>query len=183
MKVCPDGATLLTGSGTEARLWDVPPPAIDDRAHPDRLRLSAEVRTGKRHCEACPDAGLNLLEGGFFPVTAQDARFGSLFARRTVVLELFVTSSPDNREGEVAMRTVEVFDVQGVQVIKLPDQFRFRDPNVSIRKAGDAVILEPIPENAWPPGFSTKSGSTIRLSRDPIRDGCHQRDICLSLLP
>jgi WD40 repeat protein len=45
----PDGQTNLMGSNDKAaRLWPVPAPAIYDRAHPDRLRLSVEVRTGKR---------------------------------------------------------------------------------------------------------------------------------------
>ena len=45
----PDGQTVLTGSRDKtARLWPVPPPAIDDQQHPERLRLSVEMRTGKR---------------------------------------------------------------------------------------------------------------------------------------
>ena len=45
----PDGRTLLTGSDdTSARVWQVPAPALVDRRHPDRLRISIEVRTGRR---------------------------------------------------------------------------------------------------------------------------------------
>lgn len=51
------------------------------------------------------------------------------------------------------MKTVEVIEVQDGQVVKLPDEFRFRDSNVSIRKAGEAVILEPVARATWPPGF------------------------------
>lgn len=51
------------------------------------------------------------------------------------------------------MRTVEVIDIQGVQAVKLPDEFRFCGPSVSIRRAGDAVILEPVKPASWPPGF------------------------------
>lgn len=40
-----------------------------------------------------------------------------------------------------------------VQAVKLPDEFRFCGPSVSIRRAGDAVILEPIKPTAWPAGF------------------------------
>ena len=45
----PDGQTVRTWirDGTEW-IWPVPPPAIDDREHPERLQLSVEVRTGKR---------------------------------------------------------------------------------------------------------------------------------------
>jgi WD40 repeat protein len=45
----PTGQTVLTGySDGTVRIWPVPPPAIDDREHPERLQLSVEVRTGKR---------------------------------------------------------------------------------------------------------------------------------------
>jgi WD40 repeat protein len=40
----PDGARVVTGSrDNTARLWEVPPPALDD---PERIWLSTEVRTG-----------------------------------------------------------------------------------------------------------------------------------------
>lgn len=51
------------------------------------------------------------------------------------------------------MQTAEVFDMHGAQVVKLPDEFRFDGPSVSIRRAGDAVILEPMKPAAWPSGF------------------------------
>jgi len=51
------------------------------------------------------------------------------------------------------MKTAEVIDMQGVQVVKLPDEFRFDGPSVSIRKAGEAVILEPVKPETWPPRF------------------------------
>ena len=45
----PNGQMVLTGSWDQtARLWHVSPPAISDRHNPQRLRLSVEVRTGKR---------------------------------------------------------------------------------------------------------------------------------------
>jgi WD40 repeat protein len=44
-----NGQTVLTGySDGTVRIWPVPPPAIYDREHPERLQLSVEVRTGKR---------------------------------------------------------------------------------------------------------------------------------------
>jgi virulence-associated protein VagC len=51
------------------------------------------------------------------------------------------------------MKTAEVIEVQGEPAIKLPKEFRFSGPSVSIRKEGDAVILEPVKPAAWPPGF------------------------------
>lgn len=51
------------------------------------------------------------------------------------------------------MKTVEVIDLHGEQAVKLPGEFRFEATSVTIRKAGDAVILEPIKATQWPPGF------------------------------
>ena len=55
--------------------------------------------------------------------------------------------------GKVAMKIADVIEIQGVQAVKLPDEFRFDPPSVSIRKAGEAVILEPVKSASWPPGF------------------------------
>jgi virulence-associated protein VagC len=51
------------------------------------------------------------------------------------------------------MKTTEVVSIEGRQAVKLPDEFRFADQVVAIRKEGDAVILEPIRSTSWPPGF------------------------------
>jgi len=56
-------------------------------------------------------------------------------------------------ESATAMQTAEVIDVQGAQAVKLPDEFRFSGPLVSVRKSGEAVILEPVKPAPWPPGF------------------------------
>lgn len=39
------------------------------------------------------------------------------------------------------------------QAVRLPKEFRFEGPEVRIRRAGRAVILEPVGEGAWPPGY------------------------------
>jgi WD40 repeat protein len=45
----PGGRKLLTAAFDKTlRLWELTPPAIEDPKHPDRLRLSVEVRTGCR---------------------------------------------------------------------------------------------------------------------------------------
>ncbi len=64
----------------------------------------------------------------------------------------------DNRGGvrgyrERAMKTVEIIQTSTGQSVPLPDEFRFTTQKVSIRKAGDAVILEPIKEDRWPERF------------------------------
>jgi virulence-associated protein VagC len=54
---------------------------------------------------------------------------------------------------DIAVKTAEVIELQGIQAIKLPEEFRFAGTSVSIRKAGEAVILEPVKPAQWPVGF------------------------------
>ena len=51
------------------------------------------------------------------------------------------------------MKTTEVISLDGRQAVRLPDEFRFTDATVSIRKEGEAIILEPVKSNTWPTGF------------------------------
>jgi hypothetical protein len=51
------------------------------------------------------------------------------------------------------MSTAEIVDVGGSQAVKLPEEFRFDAATVSIRKEGEAVILEPLKPLVWPEGF------------------------------
>lgn len=39
------------------------------------------------------------------------------------------------------------------QAVRLPKDFRFEGDEVSIRREGDAVVLEPIRKPDWRPGF------------------------------
>jgi len=39
------------------------------------------------------------------------------------------------------------------QAVRLPKEFRFAGEEVSIRREGDAVILEPIKRGDWPRGY------------------------------
>jgi antitoxin VapB len=39
------------------------------------------------------------------------------------------------------------------QAVRLPKEFRFLGQEVSIRRDGDAVILEPIKRRNWPAGY------------------------------
>jgi len=39
------------------------------------------------------------------------------------------------------------------QAVRLPKDFRFEGDEVSIRREGDAVILEPVRKRTWPPGY------------------------------
>ena len=51
------------------------------------------------------------------------------------------------------MKTTEVISIDGQQAASLPDEFRFTDTTVSIRKEGEAVIIEPVKGRTWPAGF------------------------------
>jgi virulence-associated protein VagC len=39
------------------------------------------------------------------------------------------------------------------QAVRLPKAFRFEGSEVSIRREGDAVVLEPLRKRAWPSGY------------------------------
>jgi antitoxin VapB len=54
---------------------------------------------------------------------------------------------------ESNVKTVEIVDLGGAQAIRLPEEFRFDSDTVSIRREGDAVILEPVKAASWPEGF------------------------------
>ncbi len=54
------------------------------------------------------------------------------------------------------MKTVEIVETSHGQEVHLPDEFRFTTSTVSIRREGDAVILEPIKPTDWPAGFFDK---------------------------
>jgi virulence-associated protein VagC len=39
------------------------------------------------------------------------------------------------------------------QAVRLPKEFRFEGDEVSVRREGRKVILEPVRRRAWPPGY------------------------------
>lgn len=49
------------------------------------------------------------------------------------------------------------------QAVRLPKAFRIQGDEVSVRREGDAVILEPIKKRAWPKGYWAR---VARLRRD-----------------
>jgi virulence-associated protein VagC len=56
------------------------------------------------------------------------------------------------------MSTAEIFDIGECQAVKLPAEFHIDGELVSIRREGNAVILEPVSSlasvpDAWPEGF------------------------------
>jgi len=51
------------------------------------------------------------------------------------------------------MKTAAIQNINAVQTVVLPREFRFEVNTVMIRKEGEAVILEPVKAAHWPPGF------------------------------
>jgi virulence-associated protein VagC len=60
------------------------------------------------------------------------------------------------------MTITEIVETSHGQVVRLPEEFRFHATQVSIRREGDAVVLEPLKPAAWPEYFF----DTIRID-DP----------------
>ena len=51
------------------------------------------------------------------------------------------------------MKRARIFTNGGSQAVRLPKEFRFDAEEVSIRREGSAVVLEPIQKRRWPRGF------------------------------
>ena len=51
------------------------------------------------------------------------------------------------------MTTTQVIQTSEGQVVRLPAGYQFSKAEVSIRKEGNAVILEPVRDGTWPEGF------------------------------
>lgn len=51
------------------------------------------------------------------------------------------------------MATAKLFRNGRSQAVRLPKAFRFEGEEVSIRREGKRVILEPLPRQRWPKGY------------------------------
>ena len=51
------------------------------------------------------------------------------------------------------MATAQIFRSGDGQAVRLPSGFEFAGSEVTVRRVGDTVILEPIKPVAWPEGF------------------------------
>jgi hypothetical protein len=51
------------------------------------------------------------------------------------------------------MKVAEIVRAEGSQLVRLPAEFHLEGDTVSIRRQGDAIVLEPVKAAAWPPGF------------------------------
>ena len=62
----------------------------------------------------------------------------------------------------VAVRA-KLFQNGRSQAVRLPKAFRFKGDEVTVRREGDAVILEPVKNRAWPKGYWAR---VSRFKRD-----------------
>jgi virulence-associated protein VagC len=60
------------------------------------------------------------------------------------------------------MVTAKLFANGRSQAVRLPKSFRFAGKEVSVRRDGDAVVLEPIKGGKWPRDFWRKIRITDR---------------------
>ncbi len=51
------------------------------------------------------------------------------------------------------MKVAEIVRAGGAQLVKLPEEFHLEGDTVSIRRQGEAIVLEPVRPVAWPSGF------------------------------
>jgi len=56
------------------------------------------------------------------------------------------------------LATAKLFRNGRSQAVRLPREFRFEGGEVSVRREGDAVILEPLRPRAWPRGYWRRWG-------------------------
>jgi len=67
------------------------------------------------------------------------------------------------------MTTALIIDLDGTQAVRLPDEFRFASSTVSIRRDGQAVVLEPIKLATWPANFFEQIQITDPAFSRPIQ--------------
>ena len=65
------------------------------------------------------------------------------------------------------METAKLFTTGGSQAVRLPKEYRFEGAEVSIRKEGKAVIIEPKSKRRWPRNFFKRIRVTDRRFRRP----------------
>jgi len=58
--------------------------------------------------------------------------------------------------------TAKLFRNGRSQAVRLPREFRFEGSEVSVRRDGDAVILEPLRPRAWPTGYWRRWGKATQ---------------------
>jgi virulence-associated protein VagC len=69
--------------------------------------------------------------------------------------------------------TARLFQNGRSQAVRLPKEFRFEGSEVSVRREGEAVILEPVRPRTWPKGYWRRWGKATRELEPvaPLRAG------------
>ncbi len=77
------------------------------------------------------------------------------------------------------MATAKLFRNGRSQAVRLPKEFRFEGDEVSIRREGDSVILEPLKRRRWPRGYWRRWGkATLELDvAEPLPPGSTPIDL------
>lgn len=77
------------------------------------------------------------------------------------------------------MATAKLFSNGRSQAVRLPKEFRFEGTEVSVRREGDAVILEPLKPRAWPKAYWRRWGkATLDLDLvEPLPAGSDSVDL------
>lgn len=77
------------------------------------------------------------------------------------------------------MATAKLFSNGRSQAVRLPKEFRFEGTEVSVRREGDAVILEPIRPRIWPKGYWRRWGRATRDLEpvEPLAAGANRVDL------
>jgi antitoxin VapB len=66
------------------------------------------------------------------------------------------------------------------QAVRLPKAFRFTTDEVTVRKVGKALILEPVPKRKWPAGYAASFSKMPKdFERPKPLPGSRHRDACL----
>ncbi len=69
--------------------------------------------------------------------------------------------------------TAKLFRNGRSQAVRLPKEFRFEGDEVSIRREGESVVLEPLTQREWPRGYWRSWGKATRglEAPDPLPAG------------
>ena len=78
------------------------------------------------------------------------------------------------------MATAKLFRNGRSQAVRLPKEFRFDGEELSIRREGEAVILEPL-ARSWPKGYWERWGKASKdlAPVDPLPAGIAAEDVAL----
>jgi virulence-associated protein VagC len=75
--------------------------------------------------------------------------------------------------------TAKLFRNGRSQAVRLPKEFRFEGDEVSIRRDGKRVILEPVKRREWPKGYWQRWGKASRALEpiEPLHSGGEPIDL------